>query len=130
MAGTGPPDSLRSARVLVADDDADMRGWIREALESIGHNVLEAADGKSAIDFLKRETLDLVLIDLAMPEQDGIETIRLLRRQHPALKIIAISGAFGESFLRIAKILGAAAALQKPIQLDKLLQTVQQLLGA
>jgi hypothetical protein len=46
------------------------------------------------------------------------------------LKIIAISGAFGESFLRIAKILGAAAALQKPIQLDKLLQTVQQLLGA
>jgi CheY-like chemotaxis protein len=77
MAGTGPPDSLRSARVLVADDDADMRGWIREALESIGHNVLEAADGKSAIDFLKRETLDLVLIDLAMPEQDGIETIRL-----------------------------------------------------
>ena len=129
MEPTSSQDRLRSARVLVADDDADMRAWLRSALESAGHAVLEAANGKRAMDLMKREVVDLVITDLAMPEQEGIETIRQLRQEHPTLKIIAISGSLGKTFLPVAKILGAAAVLQKPIQLDNLLQTVQRLLN-
>ena len=117
-----------AASILIADDETDFRAWLRESLESVGYGVIEAANGKEAMDLLKQASVDLCITDLAMPEQEGIETIRLLRYQYPALKIIAISGAFGPAFLRVSKILGAAAALQKPIQLDNLLQTVKQLL--
>ena len=119
---------MRSASILVADDDADMRGWLRDALETDGYDVVEAANGKMAVELLRRERVDLVITDLAMPEQEGIETIRLLKEEYPKLKIIAISGAFGGTFLEIAKLLGAGAALLKPIQLDNLLHTVHQLL--
>jgi CheY-like chemotaxis protein len=122
------PQRIGSACVLVADDDAGMRGWLREALETAGYDVLEAANGKRAVELLKRERVDLVITDLAMPEQEGMETIRLLKGEYPELKIIAISGAFGGTFLEIAKLLGAGAALLKPIQLDNLLNTVKQLL--
>jgi CheY-like chemotaxis protein len=117
-----------AASILVAEDDADFRAWLRESLESAGYSVTEAANGKEVMELLKQASVDLCITDLAMPEQEGIETIRLLRYQYPALKIIAITGAFGPAFLRVSKILGAAAALQKPIGLEKLLQTVQQIL--
>jgi chemotaxis response regulator CheB len=75
-----------------------MRAWLREALEIGDYDVLEGANGRNAMDLLTTVTVDLVITDLAMPEQEGIETIRLLRRQHPGLKIIAIFGAFGRHF--------------------------------
>src|ERR1051325_10436533 len=111
--------------ILVADDDADFRAWLREALQSVGYGVIEAANGLEAMELLKHVRVDLFITDLAMPDQEGLETIRLLRYQYPALKIISISGAFGPAFLRISKLLGASTTLQKPIQLDKLLQTVR-----
>ena len=66
----------------------------------------------------------MMITDLAMPEQEGIETINLLRRQRPRLKIIAISGQFGADLLHTAELLGADATLAKPIQPETLLDTV------
>ena len=123
-----PPASSPGPRILVADDDAATRAWLHDALESAGYNVIEAANGKEAMRSLQQASVDLCITDLAMPEQEGIETIRLLRHEYPGLKIIAMSGAFGPAFLRVSKILGAAATLQKPIRLAALLETVQDLL--
>jgi DNA-binding NarL/FixJ family response regulator len=72
---------------------------------------------------------DLMITDLIMPDQEGVETITKLRREYPRLKIIAISGAFGGRYLRVAELLGADTVLQKPFTPQVLLDTVRKLLG-
>lgn len=114
--------------VLVVDDDPGVRDVIRSMLESSGYKVHLAENGKEAMRLLKSEPVDLILTDLVMPEQEGIETIKALRRQYPETKVIAMSGAFGGDYLRIAAYLGAHATLAKPIQMDKLLKLVGETL--
>lgn len=114
--------------VLVVDDDPGVRDVIRSMLESSGYSVLLAANGKEAMRLLRTERADLILTDLVMPEQEGIETIKTLRREYPEIKVIAMSGAFGGDYLRIAAYLGAHATLAKPIQMDKLLKLVSETL--
>lgn len=116
--------------ILIAEDDEDLRAWLREVLGGEGYAVLEAVNGRGAMDILRRARVDVCITDLAMPEQEGIETIRLIRHQYPELKIIAMSGAFGPEVLRVSRVLGAVAALRKPVQASTLLQTVQQVLAA
>ena len=64
-----------------------------------------------------------------MPEQEGIETIQVLRREFPAIKVIAVSGAFGGQCLRVAQLLGAHSTLQKPFEAQALLDTVRDALA-
>jgi len=121
--------AIRTWAILVAEDDEGLRAWLREVLDGEGYVVIEAGNGREAMDILRRGKIDLYITDLAMPEQEGIETIRLIRSEYPQLKIIAISGAFGAEILRISRALGAAAALRKPVDASTLLQTVQQVLA-
>ncbi len=114
--------------VIVVDDDPGVRDVVRSMLESSGYKVLLAENGKEALRLLKSEHADLILTDLVMPEQEGIETIKALRRQYPKIKVIAMSGAFGGDYLRIAAYLGAHATLAKPIQMDRLLKLVSETL--
>lgn len=116
--------------ILIAEDDEDLRAWLHEVLAGEGYVVMEAVNGRGAMDLLHRTKVDVCITDLAMPEQEGIETIRLIRHQYPELKIIAMSGAFGPEVLRISRVLGAVAALRKPVQATVLLQTVHKVLGA
>ncbi|GIU80128.1 MAG: transcriptional regulator [Bryobacteraceae bacterium] len=116
-------------RILVVDDDPGVRDVIRSMLEASGYSVLLAENGKEAMRLLKTERADLILTDLVMPEQEGIETIKALRREYPSLKVIAMSGAFGGDYLRIAAYLGAHATLAKPIQMEALLKLVEETLG-
>ncbi len=116
--------------VLVVDDDDDVRKVLRLMLESGGYRVLEAADGRKALDQVRNEDIDLVMTDLVMPEQEGFETIQAIRREQPALKVIAMSGAFGGEFLRIAKLLGAHSTLQKPLRVDDVLHAVADALAS
>ncbi len=115
--------------VLVVDDDPGVRDVIRSMLEASGYSVLLAENGKEAMRLLKSERADLILTDLVMPEQEGIETIKALRREYPDLKVIAMSGAFGGDYLRIAAYLGAHATLAKPIQMETLLRLVEETLA-
>ena len=117
-------------RVLVVDDDAGVRDVVRSMLESAGYQVVVAENGKEAMKLLETERADLILTDLVMPEQEGIETIKTLRRQYPDLKVVAMSGAFGGDYLRIAAYLGAHATLAKPIQMNTLLRLVEKTLSA
>jgi CheY-like chemotaxis protein len=114
--------------ILVVDDDPGIRGLLRNVLTSVSYRVLEAANGKDTVRQLETSEVDLVIMDLAMPEQQWIETIRFLRRVRPQLRIIAISGQFAGSMLKAAKHLGAHASLTKPIRPDELLDAVARVM--
>ncbi len=115
--------------VLVVDDEDQLRQLIREILEQAGYQVTEARDGKEALIQYRLAPADVVIMDILMPEQDGLETTSTLRREFPNVKIIAITGSSEMigilSFLDVAKMLGAHRALQKPFEMQTLLDTVQ-----
>ena len=121
------------ARILVIDDQPHIRDIFREALEQDGHTVEVAADGLAGMRCYHQGPADLVILDLYMPEQDGLETIRQLRAATPRLPIIAMSGggATGQvtSRLDIARHLGAARTFEKPISLRDLFSMVKDVLG-
>ena len=117
-----------AARILVADDEAGVRGFLRKVLEEGGYEVIEAVDGKQALQQARAGHVDLVITDLVMPGQEGLETIRALRREVPGVGIIAISGAFGGQFLKVAQMMGAAAVLNKPVSAELLLARVAEVL--
>lgn len=121
-------DSHRPVRVLVVDDDPDVRLVLRRMLESGGYEIGEAVHGREALETVLDRAYDLVITDLIMPEQEGIETIQSFHHLYPSMKIIAISGAYGTDYLRIAKHLGAHEVMQKPLRLDTVLSTVSRLL--
>jgi CheY-like chemotaxis protein len=115
------------ASILIADDDARIRRFLRTVLEGDGHKVWEASNGKEAVALICRTKFDVVITDLAMPEGEGLETIQALKKEHPDLRIIAISGSI-PAVLRIAERLGAKASLSKPFSAETVLETVQRVL--
>jgi len=121
------------ARILVIDDDPAIRTTLRKVLEREGHSIREAPDGQAGIDEVDREAPELVIVDLIMPEKEGIETIMELRERHPELTILAISGG-GLSTdpsgpLSDAKVLGADGSLAKPFTVERLIRTVDEMLN-
>lgn len=119
------------ARILVIDDEELIRETIRMKLEQVGHEVIEAADGIEGLLALEEGPFDLVVTDIIMPEQEGIETIRKIRNRDPQVGIIAISGGgrgHNYQFLDIAKKLGANGALPKPFTGPQLLGLVESTL--
>ena len=119
-------------RILVIDDDWQMREMMHQALDRAGYDVVDAANGKIGMNIQRQEPVDLVITDLIMPEKEGIETIRELRRDFPGLKIIAISGggrAGADGYLSVAKTIGADRTLSKPFDLKQILDTVGELLS-
>ena len=117
------------AKIIVADDDESVRRFLSCVLSDAGYEVSAVPDGRVAVRLVETEAIDLLITDLVMPEQEGIETICQLAARWPDLPIIAISGAFGGGMLPAAFFLGAAATLQKPVALRDLLFTVGQVLG-
>ncbi len=121
------------ARILIVDDDESTRRTLRRMLEPVGYDVVEAADGREGVELYKEDSVDLVLMDLIMPEKEGIQAAAELRHYDPEVKIIAISGGgrIGNfQVLRIAQKFGIEHALPKPIRLGKLLALVNEVLGA
>ncbi|TKS62658.1 MAG: response regulator [Nitrospira sp.] len=113
------------ATLLLIDDEDQLRRLFHSALEHAGYHVLSAAGGNEGMRLLHDQDVDLVLVDIFMPDMDGLELIPLLRKARPASKIIAISGGSGErNYLDVAKHLGANATLKKPIGLQALLDAV------
>ncbi len=117
------------ARVLVIDDEPDMRAFLQETLEAAGYGVMLAEDGEEGVKQYRAAPADLVITDLFMPKQEGLETIRQLRREFPESRIIAMSGKPAAStMLTIAQYLGAFTTLQKPFAADELLSAVRNML--
>lgn len=114
--------------VLVVDDEDQVRQLIRESLEQAGYTVQEARDGKEGLDQYRKQPADVIIMDVMMPDQDGLESILILRREFPAARVIAITGGSDMigilNFLDVAKMMGARRALHKPFELHALLDAV------
>jgi CheY-like chemotaxis protein len=118
------------ARILVIDDESEIRTLLELILKSAGHEVILAADGREGVERYRTSPADLVITDLYMPNQDGVETIRELRMRFPEVPIIATSGrAIAAILLPIAQKLGAVGILQKPFAPDELIAAVARALG-
>ena len=126
------PDRAPAPRVLVIDDEDAVRAALCATLSDAGCTVAQARDGAEALDILRATPADAVLMDIYMPQQDGFEAIRELRRVAPAVKIIAISGGSRGNFdpLKAAEMLGADRTLRKPFGIDDLLGALTELLPA
>jgi CheY-like chemotaxis protein len=121
------------ARILVIDDDDQVREMLRQMIRNAGHEVEVAADGDVGMAMYRDNPADLIVTDIIMPEKDGWEAIVELRRDYPAVKIIAISGGARVgpySYLAIAKRFGAQKVFAKPIEKTELLQAIGELLAA
>ena len=114
------------ARVLVIDDDDLFRSVLAANLASAGHVVEQAEDGRVGTARFRAEPADLVITDLVMPNQEGIETILTLKREFPGVRLIAMSGFARNSalYLELARSLGATRVLEKPFTAQQLLEAV------
>ena len=114
------------------DDDVEFRQMLRTMLEQAGYEVTEAADGKEGMKLFREAPTDLVITDILMPEQDGVETVIELKREFPDAKIIAISAGGridSKEYLKLAKRLGATHTFGKPFNRGELLQAMEEMLG-
>ncbi len=115
------------------DDDGVIRTAVRKIPESAGYEVLDAADGKTGLQLYREHGPDLLLVDLFMPERDGVEVIRALRQEAPHAKVVAISGGARRGNLELlhaAAALGAPGTPRKPFDSRGLLTTICEALEA
>ena len=120
-----PSPTVKS--ILVVDDENEIRNLLRSILEDDGYKVYTAENGKRAVEILKQSPVNLMFTDLAMPVQEGLETITYLRKEYPSLPVVAMSGTFRGTMLNTAAHLGAAAILEKPVNIDEVLTLARQL---
>jgi len=121
-----------SARILVIDDDPIVRGMLVEMLQREGYEVDEAEDGRVGMRRFREHPSALVITDVLMPEQEGLETLMQLRHTGVPVKVMAISGGgrIGpDTLLNAARTLGADAILAKPFGREELLEKVSALLS-
>lgn len=119
------------ATVLVIDDEPSIRRIVAHVLRTDGHDVLEAENGKEGVRIFQAHAIDLVVTDLVMPEQEGIETTERLLALDPSVPVVAMSGGgrgSAVSYLKIAQLVGARATLEKPFTLDQLRTVVAEVL--
>lgn len=117
--------------VCVIDDDEHVRTTLAEILRRSGYGVVLACDGDMGLEVVERTAVDIVVTDIVMPNREGIETIREIRRRFPHVRVLAISGGGSKSsstdFLELAYALGADDVLAKPFRMAELLHKVGKL---
>jgi UDP-3-O-acyl N-acetylglucosamine deacetylase len=123
-------DTSNGKTILVVDDEAGVRRSVRGVLADEGFRVLEAEDGRGALQLITDERPGLVILDIWMPEMDGIELLRHIRDSHPGMPVIVISGHGNIETAVTATKLGAFDFIEKPFSLDGLLQVVDRALDA
>lgn len=118
-------------RILIADDDEDLRTTLRIVLERAGYEVDAVPDGEQAIQAQRRHPADILITDLFMPHCDGLETVAYFREHHPCTRIVAISGGgfTGQrtNHLSVAQQAGADVILRKPFEVGLLLERLRAL---
>lgn len=116
--------------IMFIDDNAHVRTLGKISLESAGYGFVPVESGKQALQLLQHHEVDLILVDIFMPDMHGIDVIRTLRKTWPARKLIAMTAGKGvRNYLDVAKELGANATLEKPFTRQELLNVVASQLG-
>ena len=123
--------SVSLGRILVIDDDEMIRALTCRFLVTVGYDVQDAASGKAGLACLRQQQADVIITDIVMPDMEGLELIRELRRADPAVKIIAMSGGGRgpASYLELALKFGARQVLPKPFTKDSLIAVVKDVLA-
>ena len=115
--------------MLVVDDDAGIRNFLRMLLELEGYEVATAGNGIDALEAQRQDPAAIVLTDIFMPDAEGMETIVRLREEFPQVRIIVMSGGGayrGANYLKLARELGAVRALKKPFPPQELIDAMRE----
>ena len=118
------------AKIILAEDDDDMRRFLVKALEKAGHQVTAFGEGASAFEEIKQATFDLLLTDIVMPEMDGIELARRASELDPDIKIMFITGFAAVALNADSEAPKNAKVLAKPVHLRELVSEVNKMLAA
>jgi two-component system chemotaxis response regulator CheY len=117
-------------KILIVDDAAFMRMMIKDTLKKNGYeNLIEAADGELAVQAFKTEKPDLIIMDITMPNKNGLEALKEIKQLDPNAKIVMCSAMGQESMVVEAIRSGAKDFIVKPFKADRVLKTVQGILG-
>ena len=131
MAGkTASMTVATMAKIILAEDDDDMRRFLVKALEKAGHTVTPFAEGLSAFEEIKQKSFDLLLTDIVMPQMDGIELARRAAELDPSLKIMFITGFAAVALHPDSKAPKDAKVLSKPFHLRDLVAEVDRMMAA
>ncbi len=123
-------DSDMTTRILLAEDDNDMRRFLAKALQNAGYDVVSFDNGRSAYDRFREEPFTMLLTDIVMPEMDGIELARRATELDPDLKVMFITGFAAVALNPDSNAPKDAKVLSKPFHLRELVQEVDRLLAA
>ncbi len=118
-------------RILIIDDDSSIRLVFKRYLEGHGYEVAVAENGNEGLKLISRHVPDLIITDVMMPEKDGLELVLELKDKHSGIPVIAISGGMRMApidFLPVIKKFGARKVFYKPVELDKLLLAIKELI--
>jgi DNA-binding NtrC family response regulator len=118
--------SRMKGRVLLVDDAKDFIDYTRKRLTARDMDVLSAYNGREALDILKTESVDVVVLDVLMPDMEGIETLREIKKIKPDQEVIILTGHGTIETAKEGMELGASEFLLKPCNLDKLLESIQR----
>ncbi len=121
---------MRPGKILVVDDDAEVRMATRDFLSSKGYEVAVAEGGLEALRMIEASPPDVVLLDVAMPVMDGMETLRRIVATHPAMPVIMVTANADIEITSKVLQLGAADYVPKPFDLDYLDQAISIQLSA
>jgi two-component system chemotaxis response regulator CheY len=113
---------------VILDDEEVTHDLLTAELGSVGYRLVHHSNGKEAVEQIKRQTFDLLILDIVMPEQDGLETIMIVRKIFPNLKMLVITA--HEEYVEVAKLMGATEALAKPLDAQVLRATVGAMLAS
>jgi len=118
-------------KILIADDYELTVTMLTNILTEVGYDVVSTNDGKNVVEKIQAENPDLLILDVYMPEQDGIQTLIKVKQLWPGLPVISISGGgkYGLDYSNEMKDLGSHAFFPKPVNTQKLLAKIASILG-
>lgn len=117
------------ARILVVDDEDDLRMLLEHVVTSAGYTVTTAEDGQDAIAKIQKDTFDLALLDIQMPNASGIEVLKFIRTNAPATKAIMLTGYADLNYAMEARQFGAKDFISKPYKLEDIIRTIENVLA-
>lgn len=115
-------------RILLADDEKDFVEMLLLRLEAVGHDVTPAYSGDECLKILEQKTIDVVILDVKMPGMDGIETLKEIKKEHPEIEVILMTGHGSIEAANEGKAFGAYDYLLKPADFNMLLEKMAEAL--
>ncbi len=117
------------ARILIVDDEADLRTLLRHILTAQGYQITDAEDGEEAIELIKRQKFDIALLDIQMPNINGIQVLKYIKEHSPQTKAVMLTGYADLKHAMEAKEFGARDFIGKPYKLEDVLSTIEHILA-